>query len=283
VPFSFPASPTVGQQSTQNGRVYSWTGSAWELVPVDASALFSPLTVANCELWLDASDSSSVTLTSGAVSQWNDLSGNNRHATQGTANNRPAYSATVNGRNVITFDGVNDCLFSGLASSAITGYVTMFCVCRPSSSWTASGTANYKSPLMARNADGSAAWGLTFYFDQSLGAGRLALNIMWRGAGYNYSGGSKVDLGTVSLLCGRLSSSDSDRRNCGSSNAWPNSYTAGTGGASNRFLTIGADDNQLRYWTDYVCEVLVYSRSLTTAEVLSIESYLIGKWGITRQ
>lgn len=32
MPFSFPASPTVGQQSTQNGRVYEWTGAAWELV-----------------------------------------------------------------------------------------------------------------------------------------------------------------------------------------------------------------------------------------------------------
>jgi len=32
MPFSFPSSPTNGQQSTQNGRVYSWTGSAWELV-----------------------------------------------------------------------------------------------------------------------------------------------------------------------------------------------------------------------------------------------------------
>jgi hypothetical protein len=33
MPFSFPSSPTNGQQSTQNGRVYQWTGSAWELVP----------------------------------------------------------------------------------------------------------------------------------------------------------------------------------------------------------------------------------------------------------
>jgi hypothetical protein len=34
MPFSFPSSPTVGDQSTQNGRVYQWTGSAWEIVPV---------------------------------------------------------------------------------------------------------------------------------------------------------------------------------------------------------------------------------------------------------
>ena len=32
MPLSFPPSPTVGQQSTQNGRVYSWTGRVWRLV-----------------------------------------------------------------------------------------------------------------------------------------------------------------------------------------------------------------------------------------------------------
>jgi hypothetical protein len=31
MPLSFPASPTVGQTSTQNGRQYTWTGFAWEL------------------------------------------------------------------------------------------------------------------------------------------------------------------------------------------------------------------------------------------------------------
>ena len=32
MPLSFPASPTTGQQSTQNGRTWAWSGSAWELV-----------------------------------------------------------------------------------------------------------------------------------------------------------------------------------------------------------------------------------------------------------
>lgn len=31
MPFFFPSNPTLNQQSTQNGRVYTWTGSAWEL------------------------------------------------------------------------------------------------------------------------------------------------------------------------------------------------------------------------------------------------------------
>jgi hypothetical protein len=34
MPLTFPSNPTVGQQSTQNGRVYAWTGSAWELAAV---------------------------------------------------------------------------------------------------------------------------------------------------------------------------------------------------------------------------------------------------------
>lgn len=29
---SFPASPTVGQQTTEGGRLYQWTGTVWDLV-----------------------------------------------------------------------------------------------------------------------------------------------------------------------------------------------------------------------------------------------------------
>lgn len=45
MPFSFPNNPTIGQQSTQNGRVYQWTGSAWQLVAtptaIDGAAITS--------------------------------------------------------------------------------------------------------------------------------------------------------------------------------------------------------------------------------------------------
>ena len=37
MPLSFPGSPSVGQQSTQNGRTFSWTGYAWELVAASGS------------------------------------------------------------------------------------------------------------------------------------------------------------------------------------------------------------------------------------------------------
>lgn len=62
-------------------------------------------------LWLDAADASTITTVSGGVSQWSDKSGNGRHATQGTASNRPLLTAnSQNGYSGITFDGVNDFL-----------------------------------------------------------------------------------------------------------------------------------------------------------------------------
>jgi hypothetical protein len=67
---------------------------------------FSPV------LWLDANDSSTVIQSSGAVSTWQDKSGNNYHFTQDSdTSRRPIYSATsLNGMPAITFDGSNDYL-----------------------------------------------------------------------------------------------------------------------------------------------------------------------------
>lgn len=62
-------------------------------------------------LWLDADDSSTLTLVSGAVSEWRDKSGNNRHATQATASNRPLLVADgLNGTDVVRFDGIDNFL-----------------------------------------------------------------------------------------------------------------------------------------------------------------------------
>ena len=43
-------------------------------------------------LWLDAADFGTIALSSGAVSQWNDKSGNSRNVSQSTPSLRPAYS-----------------------------------------------------------------------------------------------------------------------------------------------------------------------------------------------
>jgi hypothetical protein len=72
----------------------------------NSGVAFLPTDLSNLLLWLDASDASTITETLGAVSQWDDKSGNGNHVTQGTASLQPVSgSNTLNSLNVIDFDG----------------------------------------------------------------------------------------------------------------------------------------------------------------------------------
>lgn len=66
-----------------------------------AAGGWSPLDLSPA-VWLDASNTGSITQSAGAVSQLNDLSGNGRHATQSSAGLRPTTGTrTQNGLNVL--------------------------------------------------------------------------------------------------------------------------------------------------------------------------------------
>lgn len=81
------------------------------VTPVNASLVltgFAPAPIATSDelwlpdqlgaalaIWFDADDASTLTIVSNAVSEWRDKSGNNRHVSQATAGNRPAYVTNV--------------------------------------------------------------------------------------------------------------------------------------------------------------------------------------------
>lgn len=78
--------------------------------------------------WFDASNAGSITSSSGAVSQWDDLTGNGRHVTQGTGSIKPTTgSRTLNGENVLDFDG-GDFLARTAAIGFSTAEYTIFMV-----------------------------------------------------------------------------------------------------------------------------------------------------------
>ncbi len=66
---------------------------------------FSPASISNLELWLDASDTSTITTTGTDVDQWRDKSGNGRHFVQTLVPGyRPNINATgLNNKNTIRF------------------------------------------------------------------------------------------------------------------------------------------------------------------------------------
>jgi hypothetical protein len=104
-------------------------------------------------LWLDAADASTITASSGAVSQWNDKSGGATNFTQGTAGARPATgSATLNGRNVLTFDGGDTLLAGDALDNVWTGAAFhLFCVAKNDDVTSFNGVILSKSAAAADN------------------------------------------------------------------------------------------------------------------------------------
>lgn len=68
-----------------------------------------------------------------AVSQWDDASGNGRHATQATGSKQPIYRASAaafNSQPVVEFDGTDDWLATAAFAAAITGASEHFVVAK---------------------------------------------------------------------------------------------------------------------------------------------------------
>jgi hypothetical protein len=110
-----PIRRTSNQSSQDTGfynpEVYSDVGGG---VPIPWTPAYT-----NTYLWLDASDSTTLTQTSGFLSQWDDKSGNARHFTQTVSASQPAVTVSgLNNYDVISFDGTNDRLNSNAPASA---------------------------------------------------------------------------------------------------------------------------------------------------------------------
>jgi hypothetical protein len=72
MPFSFPASPSVGDTSTQNGRTYSWSGYAWEIVATPAALSASVITSGTLDIARIPTGTSSSTVCVGNDSRLSD-------------------------------------------------------------------------------------------------------------------------------------------------------------------------------------------------------------------
>ncbi len=84
---------------------YRWDGTLF-----GGPKLWRPTELATA-LWLDAEDTSTITLNGATVSQWADKSGNGRNVTQATATAQPTYVVnSFNSRTSLSFDGTSDFL-----------------------------------------------------------------------------------------------------------------------------------------------------------------------------
>jgi hypothetical protein len=206
---------------------------------------------------------SSVTLTGGFVSQWNDLSGNGINLSQSTEANRPG-TATVNGRQAIDFDGSNDNLNN-------TTEVTPGTVFNVHIIDTAAGQSVYG----VQSGSGATVRSSSLIFS-SLGEYRSQSIASGFNAGF--SGGSRTANPRISVhtfsgtaIAGRL-----DGAGFGGTTTTTGTNVNGVWlGARNigGVLSLPMDGK--------ICEHLIYNRVLSDTEIATVERYLAAKWGVT--
>ena len=97
-------------------------------LPVSYSTAFSPKTnISGCQLWMDATDSTTITRSGANITQWNDKA----NLYTGTATNNPQYnSSPINGLPTIHFDGSSGRYVLITANNYNYSYMTYFMVIR---------------------------------------------------------------------------------------------------------------------------------------------------------
>ncbi len=139
---------TLNTQTTQtltNGTWY-WRVKDYNICnDVTTSArrtlvIFNPSALSNLALWLGAD--SAVQVTGGLVTQWNDRSGNNYHASQPTSTGQPAYVPDVrliNHKPTIQFDGTTDSLSGPFPAGTDNSSLSVFMIVKSNSTTNAQG------------------------------------------------------------------------------------------------------------------------------------------------
>jgi hypothetical protein len=211
---------------------------------------FDPRRIANLSLWLDASDSSTITLGTG-VATWADKSGLGRNASQSVGNEQPALIANGrNGRSVLRFDGSDDTM--DLVSTPAR---TVLAVTLHESTNLLPALLNQVTPAVSlRRVEGNGGWRFTGNIGDFTG-GNASSEFYINGAA-----GATVARQVWHVLSALRASALADI-----------SFTSVCRETAVAGRNYGGD----------VAEIIIYSRLLSSAERRSVESYLGRKWGIT--
>jgi methionine-rich copper-binding protein CopC len=239
-------------------------------------------------LWLDASDSGTITLSGSAVSQWNDKSGNSRNFAQATGGNQPAYSATSFNTSYpgVTFDGSSDFMSAGDTLDVGSQSLGIIAAVKYNTSNT-SGMVISKTRYAA--GDGR-------YF-----MGRFQGTGFGLGSGTQYQYVAESDFASAispsadSSTSPRLLGLDLNRQTSGSIKNWIDGVAVKTstftGNAtaynSNDLLLLGAYGNPTgtgpqasSYLSGVISEVVVVQTAMSDTDRQKLEGYLAWKWGM---
>jgi len=245
-------------------------------------SISNPNQISGLQLWYDASDSNLTNFDpaptdGGTVQRWRDKLGNGRNADQSNSNKRPTWQANqLNGLGTILFNGVDDILtLNPIGNWALSqSGITMFVAMKAS---TLTGERNIcQTNTGGYNYYWSTNWGIEF-------AGGQAISTV-SGDTTNYHlmtavfDGTKTDpnITIQNNLRLQFRYDRIPRSLTFNTNVNTTTSAAATG------LNVGADGSVggANFFHGYLGEMIIYTQTLTPAQIITVESFLATKWGL---
>lgn len=306
---SFNSLPTAANYAVQvkadNTNGYFSTQD----ITVDVAQIFTPSVLPGLRLWLDASNSSSLTLTANSVSSWKDSSSNAAAFVQSTSSLQPVFSNTAlngskpgilfgkastgNNTNLICVNTPS--YWNFLSNSATSSTVFIISSLSPGTNT----TANLATILSTTVPSGGSGNGINFIVTNN-GAGNLEETIQIFSNITGASSGTGTLSGSQSLNSAYSGTGSIVNFIVGNSSNTVTFYVAdtiantvtGTGGflsnsTPGMSLQLGAAalGNALpafrsTTFSGTISEILIYNNILNAANVTNVYNYLQTKWGV---
>ena len=211
-----------------------------------------PLTIPGCGIWLDGADTSSMTLSSGAITQWRDKSGSSNHFTpiSGTPT-----SISDNGKTVVNFTA--GAIMTSANQISFTTSSAFFIVSKLSGE-----VVNWGNMLLGFTNINGGDKSIRFVENRLIGTGgfgddnELANGSYYVNGTFNPSFGSDIYLNVYSLI---------------------STIAPQSGGTSSVTLSSSFMD---RNFVGNIAEFIFYPGGVSDIQRQTIEGYLTKKWGI---
>jgi Glycine rich protein len=229
-----------------------------QIGPTPYSTQFTPLSIPGCQLWLDATDTTTIAKTGSTITQWKDKSGN--------ANNATAVGSPTYGTNAVVLGGSAYFTLPGISANSTNEAFFMVV------NWSSSGA---EQPFfIGTTLDGGRCMFISPGTTTLVGSSyKVANTSIGTAGGTPYNTTIMVELMTASLV----NTVYTNGKNAGSAVA------ASYSGGGTSLLGVGFNGGvpvATQYLTGSIYEVIMYNTALTATQRQTIESYLAQKWNI---
>jgi hypothetical protein len=252
----------------------------------------SPNNISGCQLWLDGSDLSSISLSGVYATQWNDKSGYNRHMVEQSTSAPTLQASGLSNKNVINFSATAKMSIPNSSGSFnflhnTTGGTIIYVV-KP---FAIDNNAQY-GRFLHNDDNASNNIGFNIFFDDrpaTLGTSNSLRGGITRGVGGTSTADylvnnvipemNKFVLQSVmfnsneAVARNRIKTFTNSKQNAGS-NSSTNAPSSSLTSTIN--LTLGSANSDS--FTGQLAELIIYSGSLSTYDLLRVERYLAKKW-----